>query len=75
MSTVEEVEEMEIPESDKPFYLALASAILLVIVIFIGAIGANSGNQAMIDYAIQMGTPIFALVGAAWAFYFAKKEM
>ena len=64
----------EIPESDKPFYLGIISAILLLVVILVGGIGAYYNNIMLVDYAKAMLTPVFGLVSAAWTWYFGKNH-
>jgi hypothetical protein len=73
MSTPKPDETPEIPEADKPFYLGIVSAIMLVIDMLLGGIGAYNNNLVMIDYAKYFFAPLFGLVSAAWAWYFGKK--
>ena len=62
----------EIPEADKPFYLAIVSTIMLGGVIFMGAVGAFYGRTDLVEYAKNTFAPIFGLVSMAWAWYFKK---
>jgi len=43
------VSQENIPERDKPFYLAIVSSAITVITIIIAAIGAFYGNESMVE--------------------------
>jgi len=62
----------EIPESDKPFYLAIVSSVVTGLCIVIGAIGAVYKNVEMIDFATESLKFTFPLTMMSWAFYFKK---
>jgi len=63
----------EIPEADKPFYLAIAVTAVLIIVMGIGAIGALEGKVLLVELAEDWFVPVFGLMSMAWGFYFKGK--
>lgn len=64
----------EVPESEKPFYLALFSGIFVLLLMVLGFVGAYQEKQTVLEYLDKLLAPIFALIGAAWAFYFGTKK-
>jgi hypothetical protein len=62
----------EIPEADKPFYLAILSTVLFGVVLTMGAIGAFFDKPDLVEYAKSTFTPVFGLLSMAWAWYFKK---
>jgi hypothetical protein len=75
MSTPEVPKEIpEIPEKDKPFYLAIISALLVATDIIIGGLGAYHGDVAVVNYAQNVFTPLFGLMSVSWAWYFKEKS-
>lgn len=64
----------EIPESDKPFYLAVIASVVTGLCIWIGAVGAAYNNSEMIEFATESLKFTFPLTMMSWAFYFKKKD-
>ena len=63
----------DIPETDKPFILALVSSGITILNIVFAAIGAYNGNEAMMNESIDTLKYTFTLTTMAWSYYFAKK--
>jgi len=68
------VSQENIPERDKPFYLAIASSIITITTILIAAIGAFYGNQPMVEVGKEALKFTFPLTTMAWTFYFKAKS-
>lgn len=64
--------EREIPEKDKPFYLAIIASGIVVGVIVAGVLGAFYGHSSVVEFAKEVFTPVFGLMSMAWAWYFKK---
>ena len=63
----------EIPERDKPFYLALVSFIT-VLSIVIAAVGALYNNESMVETGKEALKFTFPLTTMAWTFYYKSKS-
>jgi hypothetical protein len=74
MSQPNELNKLEIKEADKPFYLAVISAILFSLIVIFGACGAIIGNLSVIEFCKWAGTSVFGLMSMAWTYYLVKKE-
>ncbi len=65
----------EIPESDKPFILALVSAAITVLCIVLGIVASwFSGNAAVADWATKAFEGTLPLTVMAWSWYFHSKS-
>jgi hypothetical protein len=65
----------EIPESDKPFILALVSAGITVLCIVLGIVASwFSGNAAVADWATKAFEGTLPLTVMAWSWYFHSKS-
>ena len=63
-----------IPERDKPFFLAIISSIITVTAIIIAAIGAYLRNEAMVEVGKETLKFTFPLTTMAWTFYFKSRD-
>ena len=63
----------EIPEADKPFYLAMVAAGITILNIVLLGVGSYLHNKAMADNALETLKFTFPLTTMAWAFYFKGK--
>ncbi|RLI82223.1 MAG: hypothetical protein DRP01_10125 [Archaeoglobales archaeon] len=68
------MEEVQIPEKDKPFILAIISVGVTILNICVVAYGAVTGNQQMVDSGIEMLKFTFPLTTMAWTFYFKARS-
>ena len=66
--------QVNIPERDKPFYLAVVSSIITISTIIIAAIGAFYGNAEMVEVGKETLKFTFPLTTMAWTFYFKTKS-
>jgi len=64
----------EVPEKDKPYYLAVISSFITGMCIWIGAVGAAFHNTAMVEFSLESLKFTFPLTTMAWAFYFKVKK-
>jgi len=64
----------EIPERDKPFYLALVSSFITILSIIIAAAGAFYNNESMVETGKESLKFTFPLTTMAWTFYYKSKS-
>lgn len=64
----------EIPEKDKPFYLAVISSVFVFVSVAVAAIGAYIGNSTMAQTGMDSLKATLPLTTMAWTFYFQSKS-
>jgi len=64
----------EIPERDKPFYLALVSSFITIFSIVIAAVGALYNNEQMVETGKEALKFTFPLTTMAWTFYYKSRS-
>lgn len=63
-----------VPESDKPFYIALIFIVGFFALILSGVLGILWNNTSIADYVKEMAVGIAGILGTIVGFYFKSKS-